>query len=109
MASYTPEDLFDIMEDYVELRALEINAVNDAIKTLTPNKKPTPIEIAAIYTACQLVDRLYTACSFMKDLSTEAKIEQDRLDGLHRMLDLLDKIKPAIDQFKKQGGFDNGK
>lgn len=109
MANYTPEELFDIMEDYVELRAPEMYSVNDAIKGLTPGKRPTPIETAAIYTACQIVDRLYIAGSFMKDLSTEAKIEEDRLNGVRMMLDVLDKIKPATDQIKKQGGFNNDK
>lgn len=109
MASYTPEDLFNVMEDYVELRALEMNTVNGVLNGLNPGKRPTPMEITAMYTACQIVDNLYTACSFMKDLSTEAEIEQDRLNGVRMMLDVLNKIKPATDRFKRQGGFDNGK
>lgn len=109
MASYTPEDLFYALEEYIGIKGLEVPQTSQIIAGLKPGKMPTPTEVAAMYNGCFLVDRLYTVCSFMKDLASHAKIDDDRLDQLEAMLGLLNTMKPAIDAIIKQGGFDNDK
>lgn len=109
MASYTPEDLFYALEEYVGMKGSEIQQTSQIVAGLKPGKMPTLAEVAAMYNGCFLVDRLYTVCSFMKDLTSQAKIDDDRLDQLEAMLSLLNEMKPAIDAIIKQGGFDNDK